>query len=498
MNIELYILGFNFVFSPISMLLLFSSVFLGVTVGALPGLTATMGVAILAGLTYNLPFNMAILTLMGVYVGAVYGGSISAILINVPGTPAAICTTFDGYPMAQKGEAGKAIAIATISSFIGGFGSALILMIASPTLANFALKFTSLELFSIALFGLSIISYISVGSMHKGLISASIGLLIATIGGDPMMSYPRFTFNNINLYTGIQFTTVMIGLFGTSEVLIQIESILDFKILTKNIGKIMPDPGFLKDNWINMLRSSIVGIIIGAVPGTGATIAAIVSYGQQKRLSTNPDLMGKGAVEGIVAAETANNACTGGAMIPLLSLGIPGDAVTAIMIGSFLMHGLRPGPMLFVNEIELVSIIFIGLCVANIFMLVIGLGGAKMFAKVITIPKSILYSAVLTLCFIGSFAINNSFFDVFIMLISSIIGFLMYKASIPRAPLVLALILGPIAETNLRRSLMLYDNLFKALLSRPIALVILLITVGLIIFPFIDKGRKKSKLETET
>lgn len=491
--LELYTAGLNLVFQPTILLLLLGAVFLGITIGALPGLTAVMGVAILAGLTYNLPAQAAILTLIGVYLGAVYGGSISATLINIPGTPAAICTTFDAFPMAQRGEAGKALGIATVSSFLGGLFSVIVLMIGAPLLANIALKFTSLELFSIAILGLSIIAYISTGSMLKGLISGSIGLLVATIGGDPMMSYPRFTFGQVELYTGIQFISAMIGLFGATEILIQIENENDVRELPKKISRILPGFSFIKDSWTIIVRSSIIGVIIGAIPGTGATIASIVSYGQQKRLSKNPDLMGKGSVEGIVAAEAANNACTGGAMIPLLSLGIPGDATTAILIGAFLMHGLRPGPALFMENIELVSAIFIGLVVANVFMVVLGLSGAKIFAKMITVPKSILYAVVLTLCFIGSFSVQNSLFDVFIMLCFTVIGFLMYKAGIPRAPLVLALILGPIAETNLRRSVCLYGggvSLLNAFLSRPIALGILILTIILLVYPFIKSSKK--------
>lgn len=498
---QLYTAGLSIVFQPGIILVLLAGVFLGIVIGALPGLTAVMGVSILVPLTYGLSFEAGILALTGVYIGAVYGGSISATLLNIPGTPSAVMTTLDAYPMAQRGEAGKALGMATMASFFGGLFSVIVLAILAPVIADFALKFTSLEMFSIAVFGLSIMAYISPGSMLKGLIAGTIGLLIATIGGDPMMAYPRFTFSRTELYTGIQFIVAMIGLFGAAEVLIQAEKGNIVAEVIKKIDQVLPSLQEIRVNFGVMLRSSIIGVIVGAIPGTGATIASIVAYGQQKRLSKQPERLGTGVIEGIAASEAANNACTGGAMITLLSLGIPGDSVTAILIGAFMIHGLRPGPVLFQENFELVSAIFIGLVLANVFMLVLGLTGTRLFAKIITVPAPILQASVLALCFVGAYSVQNSLFDVSVMLVFACLGYVMYKAGIPRAQLVLGLILGPLAESNLRRSMSLYGTgmgLVLGFISHPIAAVTLLLALLLIIYPLVESRRGKKILAKES
>jgi len=491
---QLYTMGLSLVLKPDIIILLFFGVFLGITIGALPGLTVTMAVAILTPLTYRLSPVGGILSLIGVYVGGNYGGSISACLVNIPGTPSAIMTTLDGYPLTKKGQAGMAIGISTIASFLGGFFSVIVLSLLSPIVARLALSFTSAEFFLLGIFGLSIIAYIGKGSFLKGLISGALGLLVATIGSDPIMGYPRFTFFRPELFTGVNFITAMIGLFGVAEILVQVELKEYLKRVNQILRNIIPKFKVFKKLIPIIIRSSVTGVIVGIIPGAGGTIASIVSYGQQKRFSRNPEKLGQGSPEGLAAAESANNACTGGAMITMLSLGIPGDAVTAILIGALMLHGLRPGPVLFKENFELVSAIFIGMFIANLFMLGLGLAGASFFAKLISIQKIYLNPAILAFTVVGSYAIRNNFFDVAVMLVFGCVGYLMSKLDVPRSPMVLALILGPFIEDNLRRSLLLVDGdvvaFFHKLITRPISSFILLFTIFILMFPLISRRLK--------
>lgn len=481
--------GFSMILEPWTLAAIFAAVFLGIAIGSLPGLSAVMGVAIISPFTYNLPAQVGILSLIGIYVGANYGGSICATLLNIPGTPAAVATTFDAYPMAKQGQAGRAIGIATLSSAVGGLISAVTLILISPVIAEFALKFTSIELFSVAVLGLSVLILIAEKNYLKSMVSAVIGLLIATVGGDPMTSFPRFTFDKIEIYTGVNFIIVMIGIFGASEVFGQITRTQKPREIFSELSRVFPGWGFLREYSRTILRSSVIGIFVGAIPGTGATIASIVSYGQAKRWSKNPGLMGHGSPEGIIASETANNACCGGAITTMLSLGIPGDAVTAIIIGQFMIHGLRPGPALFTERPDLISAIFIGFILANIFMLCIGLSSARVFARLLSFPVEVIQPLVLALCVVGAFAIQNSLFDVKLMLLFTLVGYVMRMLDIPRAPLVLALILGPMAESNLRRSINIYGSgldLMSAFWHRPLAMIILLVTVAMIFYPLLS------------
>ncbi|WP_134703968.1 tripartite tricarboxylate transporter permease [Ammoniphilus sp. YIM 78166] len=500
MDLSLYTAGLSLVFDMKVLLFIFLGTLLGIVTGALPGLSAMMGVSILIPLTYGMSPSAGILMLIGVYLGAVYGGSLSATLMNIPGTPSAVMTALDAYPLAKKGQAGRAIGISTVASALGGLLSVVALAFLAPVVADFALKFTSIEMFMIALFGISIMAYIAPGSMIKGLIAGSIGLLIATIGADPMTSVSRFTFGEINLFSGIQFVSAMIGLYGITEILLNTESKFkpgnkEVQVLDLQVRRVLPTWMDMKKLWLNISRSSIVGVIIGAIPGAGGTIASIVSYAQQKRFSNDPDKLGKGSIEGIAAAESANNACTGGAMITLLSLGIPGDAVTAILIGAFMIHGLVPGPLLFQQNFDIVSAIFIGMVVANLFLLVIGLGGARYFSKLLLVPFPILNTAILALCFLGTFAIQNNFFDIKTMLVFAILGFVFSKLEIPRSPLVLALILGPLMESNLRRFLSMSNdgslNAFVASLwNHPIAGTLMILTALTLILPLFQRGNR--------
>jgi putative tricarboxylic transport membrane protein len=358
--------------------------------------------------------------------------------------------------------------------------------------ADFAINFNSAEYFVLGVLGLSLIAYVGQGSTLKGLIAGAVGLLIATIGSDPILGYPRFMFGADELESGVNFITAMIGMFGIAEVMVQAETSAHLKRVTQALRDVIPPLKTMLGLTGVIVRSSVIGVIIGALPGAGGTIASIIAYGQQKRVSRRPELLGTGSPEGIAAAESANNACTGGAMLTMMSLGIPGDAVTGIMIGALMIHGLRPGPILFQENIELVSAIFIGMFVANMFMVFFGLSALRFFARAITLPRSYLNASILSFAIIGSFALQNSFFDVGVTLVFGVVGYLMVKFDVPRAPMVLALILGPLMEDNLMRSILLVKGdvgeFLTTLLTRPISATI----IGLLVFLFIYPAAKRA------
>ncbi len=498
-GLDLYTLGFSLM-SPAVILAMLAGTVIGIVIGALPGLSATMAVSILLPITYGMSPTAGIMMLLGVYCGGNYGGSIAATLVNIPGTPSAVMTTLDAHPMAKKGKAGLAIGLATSASAIGGLISVVILAAMSPLIAEIALKFGSLELTAVCIFGISIIAFISQGSMIKALMSGIIGLLIACIGFDPVTSIPRFTYDSIYLFSGVNFTAAMIGLFGITEVLSFAEKgfLANTNEQISEVKNTFECFRHLPGQVGNILRSSLAGVIVGAIPGAGGTIASIVSYGIQQRVSKHPEEMGQGSVDGIVAAESANNACTGGAMTTMLSLGLPGDAVTAILIGAFIVHGVTPGPTMFTKNRDLVSAIFIGMFIINILILVIGLIGAPYFAKLLKSPKSVLNAGFLFLCVVGTFGVANSMFHVGVMIVFGLIGLVFSKLELPRAPIVLALILGPTLEKNLRRSLVLANGDFVGYFltttaKNPIAAIILAITLFMLIAPIFSKNIRISE-----
>ncbi|KGQ63733.1 tripartite tricarboxylate transporter permease [Gallibacterium anatis] len=484
-NIELLINGFhNLLLQPISILLGVCGIVVGLIIGILPGLTATMGVAILLPFTFGMEPISALLMLSGVFFGGVYGGSITAILLNIPGTPAAAATALDGYELTKKGKAGLALGFATIGSVFGGFLSVLILIFLAPILAKFALEFSAPENFALALFGLSIIISISGKSILKGLITGFIGLLVATIGLDPMTGYPRFTFGNQELMN-IPFIPVMIGLFAGSEAFKTISEANDIQRNHIQIPSIIPKLKEIKDQLFLIIRSGFIGSCIGSIPGAGADIAAFVSYNEAKRFSKYKDKFGTGRIEGVAASEAGANGCTGGAMLPMLSLGIPGDAVTAVMLGALTLQGLQPGPLLFKEHSDLVFTLFSGMLICYISLLIIGFSTLKYLVKILSMPKAYLIPIILCLCIVGTFAINNSVFDIGIMLVSGVLGFLFRMRDFPASPIVLAMIMGPMAESNFRRSLALYNGNIDFLYSRPITLILLSIALLTVLIPII-------------
>lgn len=475
--------GFLYVLHPLHFPFLFLGVTGGIIVGALPGLTGSVGIILLLPFIYYLDVSTAMVMLCGMFCGAIYGGSISAILISTPGTPSAAATVLDGYPLAQKGEAGKAIGVATIASTTGGIISTFCLMFIAPQLARFALKFGPEEYFALTVFGLTVIASVAGKSLVKGLISGFFGLLIATIGIDPVVGYARFSFNIPNLMTGFPLLPVLIGLFAISQIFIQLEEVgKAIRRYDQNIKNVLPSFKELKQLATVIIPCSFLGTFIGVIPGTGGAIASFLAYNEARRWSKNPDSFGTGNIAGIAAPEAANNGTTGGAMVPLLTLGIPGDVVTAVMLGALLLIGLRPGPLLFRDRPDVVSAIFAGLLLANVLILLLGVLSVKIFPKVLQVPNAILFPIILALCFLGSFSLGNSIYDMFIALVFGVIGYVMRKNGFPAAPVVLGVILGPIAEDVLARAMLISHGDWTVLFKAPIAIFFYVISIVSLIY----------------
>ena len=454
--------------------------FIGLIVGMIPGLTISTGIIIVLPLTFVLPPEISIALLLGLYVSGMTGGSFSAILLNIPGTPSASATAMDGHPMAQKGEAGRALGIAIVSSFLGGLFSFLCLFFVAPLLAEVALKFKSPDLFSLVLFGLTIICSFAAQSLIKGFLSAGIGLAIITVGQDPMMGTQRFTFGEVNLIGGIHFLTALIGLFAIPQLVdnfTQIKNSIKDEKVVKKITGIFPKIADLKLIRVPVILGSPIGSFLGILPGAGGPIAAFLSYDYSKRLSENSEEFGKGSPQGIAAPESANNAVTGGALIPMMTLGIPGDPVTAILIGALLIHGLAPGPLLFGENGEFAYGVVFSFFWANIFNILIALIFIRLLVKVLSIPKTILMPTIAILCVIGSYALRNNFFDVYVMFSFGILGIIMRWLQMPIIPMLLAMVLGRQLEEHLRVSLIASKNDISIFFVSPFSVFFLLLAI---------------------
>lgn len=489
--------GFGAAFKLVNLFAALASVAVGIIVGSLPGLSAAMGVALLIPITFGMPPETALIALAGVYCGAMYGGSISAILLHTPGTSSAAATAIDGYPMTLKGQAGKALATATVASFIGGILSSVALYTLSPPLATLALKFGPTEYFWLSIFGLTIIAGVSSKSMLKGLISGALGLVLSTIGMDPMLGVTRFIFGSKSLLNGLPFTATLIGLFSMSQVLILAEKEIKERQKTKEFDdKVLLTKDELKRIVPVSLWSTIIGTVVGILPGAGGTIASFIGYNEAKRFTKDKEGFGTGIIEGVAGPEAANNAVTGGSLIPTLTLGIPGNSVTAILLGGLVIQGLKPGPDLFTIHGKITYTFFAGFIVVNIFMLILGLFGVRLFAKVANIKDNILIPLIFALSVIGSYSITNNPADIWIMFIFGIIGYLVNKFNLNSAAIVLALILGPIGETGLRRTLIMSKGNYMALFNSTISWVLIIISIASLSTPLIMsiiRKRKKSE-----
>lgn len=478
---------------PISLLTITIGLAIGIVAAALPGISGTMAVALLVPITFGLQPKNAILLLCALYLGAHFGGAITAILLKIPGTGAAAATVLDGYPLAQKGYAGKALGVALVASAAGGAIGVLALTFFAPALARVSLKFGPVEYFALAVFGLSIITSISTKSIAKGITCVLIGLFLGTVGLDHITGVERFTFGYNLLRDGIDFVPILIGLFAVGEVFVSFSERLNQKLVPRKVALKLPS---LKELWSlkgTILRSSIIGTFIGALPGAGGTIAGFISYNEAIRWSKTPEKFGTGIIEGIAAPESANNAACGGALIPTLALGIPGSGLTAVMMGALLMHGLRPGPLLFTAEVHLIYTVFVGMFLANFIMLVLGYFGSGLFARAVLIPYRILGPLILIFASIGAYAVRGSYMDLVIMYISGVFGYFMIKNKYPLAPMILGLVLGNIAETGLRRGLIASNGAIMPILAKPIVTVLFILSAISFATPVFRELSKKHR-----
>jgi putative tricarboxylic transport membrane protein len=495
---EIWLSAFQTIFSPATLLIIALGVTLGVTLGSVPGLNSTMGTALLIPFTFAMEPVNGLVLLTAVYCGGTYGGSISAILFNVPGAPEASATVFDGYEMTKKGQAAEALGFAVMCSCLGGLFSVLVMNLVSPQLARAGLSFSQPEYFALAVAALTLIAALGGGNMTKAFLSGFLGLLAATVGMDEMTAQPRFTFEGKTLIGGINFIPAIIGAFAVGEILAQVEQVKGRAemLLTKVSTKLPRIREIIRMRWI-LLRSAAIGTLIGILPGVGATTAAFIGYSEAVRWSKTPEKFGTGIPEGIAGPETANNAAAGGAMVPLLTLGIPGSATTAVIIGGFLVHGLQPGPMLFFKQPELMYGIFISMYVANVFMLFAGLGVAKLFANFRRVPYSILGPCIFVLAAVGAFGIRNDVTDLWIMFFAGLLGYFMKKYQYPIAPLIIGLVLGTLAEVSFRRGMTMADYSLYEFLVRPIGGTILLFAVLSFVYTVYRNLAKKKPLSLE-
>ncbi|TXB67489.1 tripartite tricarboxylate transporter permease [Paracoccus aurantiacus] len=466
---------------PQLLLLVGLGTFAGVYVGAIPGLSVTMAVSILISFTFAWDVLPALSLMIGIYMGGVYGGSRTAILLNIPGAPSAIATALDGYPMAQRGEAGTAIGVTTVMSFLGGFIGIAVLALAAPFVSDFALSFQPRDYMLLAVLGILLVGSLSQGSLVKGIFAGALGIAIGAVGRDPLTFSERFTFDLTIMQSGISFIAVMIGMFGVSEALAQLHHV-DKEAVRQKIDRIVPSWATVKKHLPLSLQTSTIGVVIGALPGTGGDIAALMAYDHAKRVTKNPERpFGDGAIEGLVAPETANNAAVGGAFIPMMTLGIPGDAVTAIMIGALFIHGLNPGPMLMVEQPNMFWFIVGALVTANFFMLLFGLTGIRLFTKIVEMPRSVLIPMIMLLSIVGAYAVNNSITDVYWMLAFGLFGYFMRHYGYPLGPVILGVILSRLLDDNWRRAIISEREdlgaFFMGIFTSPLSLVLFLAVI---------------------
>ena len=482
-------------------LLALGGAFLGILFGALPGVSATLGIALLVPLTFSMAPVAALIFLGAVYCGAIYGGSISAILINVPGTPAAVATMLDGYEMTKQGKGGQALGLATTASMIGGQVSVMVLLFAAPLVASVALEIRSAEFFWIVIFAMSTVGAVGAESPMKGVISAIIGLAIGLIGAHQMTGALRFTFGEPALYQGVPVVSALVGLFSISQVLVLAEGKgMDSQLEVPKIGSLWPGGALLWRLRNTLVRSSAIGTVVGLIPGAGADIASFIGRSEARRYSSEPELYGKGSPEAVVGSEAANNAVVGGSLIPMLTLGIPGNAVTAALLGGLLIHGLIPGPLLFTEAPDVLYPFILSLFLANLFFAVVAFGGLKYVAKIVLVPQGVIAPVVTALAVIGAYSFRNLGFDIWIMFAMGMMGYALRKAGYPLAPIILGIILGPMAEENLDRVMTLAGAADLSLLGyfsqRWVTILLMVMTILTLIYSFVrDAGfwRKKSK-----
>lgn len=472
-----------------NILIVLLGVLIGAVIGAIPGMTTPMGVALALPFTFTMSPVTGILLLLGIYKGGLYGGSITAILIKAPGTPAASCTVLDGYPLTRKGDARKALDMALYASCFADFVSNLSLILLAGLLAEFALKFGPPEFFTLILFSLTIIAGVAGDSLTKGIASACLGLMFAVIGLDMVYGTNRFLFGNWNLLGGLSFIPVLIGLFALPEIIDFFTRRASEQIKSAAMTGMGASFTEFRRCFKSIFRGSLIGVVLGTIPGIGGAPSAFLSYSEARRTSPNRDNFGKGELEGVAAAEAGNNGVAGATMIPLLALGVPGDVITAVILGAFMIHGLRPGPLMFVENLSLIYALFIGIMLSSAYLFIVGKFTIRAISRIAEVPNRVLYPIVLVFCLFGAFAINNSLFDVLVMLFMGCVGYVMMLFRFPAPPFLIAFILGPLLEDNFRQSLILSDGSPDILFRSPICWVFWVLTV--LSMYFLVKGRKK-------
>lgn len=486
--------GFQVAFQPQNLLFCFLGVVIGTLVGVLPGLGPAAAITLLLPATFHVTPVSAIIMLSGIYYGAMYGGSTTSILVNTPGEAASVVTCLDGYQMARQGRAGAALGMSAFGSFIAGTIGVVGLMLVAPPLAEIALKFGPPEYFSLMILGLTVLTFLASGSMWNALLMAAFGLFLGCIGVDPLMGVTRFTFDIVELSDGIGLVPVVMGLFGISEVLLNVEQSMERSVFSAAVKNILPT---LQDWALSLwpiIRGTTLGFFLGVLPGGGAAIASFVSYAVEKRVSKHPERFGHGAIAGVAGPESANNAATAGAFIPLLTLGIPANAVMAILLGALMIHGMQPGPTLISEHPDLFWGAITSMYIGNVMLLVLNLPMIGLWIKILKVPYPILFPLILLFCMIGAYSLNNNIVEVFLMVLFGVIGYLFKKFKYEGAPLVLALVLGPIMETSLRRSLVISYGDPMIFLTRPISAVLLGISLILLVLPLLPWVRKKKAI----
>jgi len=485
--------GFSVAFIPANILYCFIGVFIGTLIGVLPGIGPVGAMSILLPVTVQIPPISSIIMLAGIYYGSMYGGSTTSILVNIPGEAASVVTCLDGYQMAKQGRAGPALGIAAFGSFIAGTLSVVGLAFLAPPLGEWALKFGPPEYFSVMVLGMTMLIYLASGSIPKAMMMALVGVLVASVGMDATSATQRFTLGILELNDGIGLIPLAMGLFGISEVLINVEQGLKRELAKEKIKGLLPTRQDWKDSTAPIARGSLLGFLFGILPGGGGVTSSFISYAVEKRVSRHPEKFGKGAIEGVAGPESANNAATGGGFVPLLTLGIPSNPAMAMLLGALLIHGMQPGPLLMQKQPDLFWGVVTSMYVGNGMLLLLNLPMIGIWVQVLKIPYQILFPLILLFCLIGAYSINNSVADVLIMIFFGIVGYLMRKFEYEGAPLILAYVLGPMLEISLRQSLTISSGSFAIFFTRPIAAGGMLLAILLILSPLLPRIRKKRR-----
>ena len=490
--------GFAVALRPENLLFCFMGVFIGTLIGVLPGIGPVGAMSLLLPATYQVTPEAAVIMLAGIYYGAMYGGSTTSILVNIPGEAASVVTCLDGYQMARRGRAGPALGISAIGSFIGGTLSIVGLTLLAPPLTTFALKFGPPEYFALMVLGLTILVYLAHGSMAKALLCAALGIVLGLIGLDAITAQPRLTFDRMELVDGVGLVPLVMGLFGVAEVLVNLEEGVKREVFQTRLGGLLPSRQDWKATAAPMARGSVLGFLLGILPGGGAVISSFLSYAVEKRVSRRPEEFGKGAIAGVAGPEAANNAATGGAFIPLMTLGIPPNVVMAMLLGAFMIHGVQPGPLMMSQNPGLFWGVITSMYIGNVMLLVLNLPLIGLWVQVLKVPYRILFPLILLFCLVGAYSVANTVFDIYVMLAFGVLGYALKKLHYEGAPLVLAFVLGPLLENNLRKSLILSQGDFSIFVSRPIAAACLGVALVLLVSPLIPAlARRRARVPAE-